>query len=426
MNAYNALRVYAGAVILRLQSPYTPEEVVEGKRRMADFQAQSVLETIDLFEQSRHALNIAPASRPAITMADYKHLRPLDVGVIDKRANLSTNGAGMVVIELFSGLMATTEAMLRQGITIGKVYGCELDAKTRQMSEKRLHTLHQVFPDQLSEDAIQGCHSALPQIVKDITGEHLASLEKPDLVVAGFPCQGFSRASGHALGLRDSRTKLFEEAIRVVHLVNNIWPGHECAYIFENVDASDHPHDDVRYEFNNVVKRVLGPGFAFDAVAVGSFAHRVRRWWTNLAPGPLIIAMVERKYQRRNPDQYAQRVLEPGRQAQNAHHARAPGKHYVNVPGEPLRAFATFVTVKGSYAYRAGQQSLVQTNTGIHEEPTALERERATGFMDNTTRVGPAILEADRRRILGGTMDMHALTFLIGSILCFQGAFFTD
>ena len=254
----------------------------------------------------------------------------------------------------------------------------------------------------------------------------MAGLERPDLVVAGFPCQGFSRAADYSLGLRDMRTVLSEEAVRIVHLINEIWPGKLCAYLFENVDASDHPQHDVRDEFNNVVKGVLGHGFAFDAVAVGSYAHRLRRWWTNLVPSNLMNEMVEKKFKHRDPDQYVQRILEPGRRAQLAKHNHAPGRHSVNVPGQPLRALSTFVTVRGSHAYQFGQQSMIQKADGSWDEPTALERERAMGFMDGTTHVCPSISEADRRRILGSTMDMHSLHFLVGSIHYFQAAFFND
>jgi hypothetical protein len=71
---------------------------------------------------------------------------------------------------------------------------------------------------------------------------------------------------------------------------------------------------------------------------------------------------------------------------------------------------------------------VVPTLGFCHEtEPTALERERAMGFMEGTTaEPSHSVIEADRRRILGGTMDMHALTFLVGSILVFQKAFFAD
>jgi hypothetical protein len=83
--------------------------------------------------------------------------------------------------------------------------------------------------------------------------------------------------------------------------------------LFENVDATDHPQEDVRDEFNKVVRRLLGPGFSFDAVAVGSSAHRHRRWWTNLAPNDLLLEMVEKKFKLRKSDQYVQKYLEPGR-----------------------------------------------------------------------------------------------------------------
>ena len=331
----------------------------------------------------------------------------------------------MVVVELFSGLMATTEALLRQGVTVRKVYACEIDAKTRKIAAKRLAVLHTLFPQLLSADAIRDCHDHLGDDVSKINRGHMAQLERPDLVVAGFPCQGFSRAAEYALGLRDSRTRLFDDAIRIVHLINNIWGG-SVGYLFENVDASDHPQADVRAEFNTVVKGVLGHGFAFDAVAVGSYAHRQRHWWTNLAPSNLMLEMVEKKFKHRKPDQIVQNILQHGHRAQNAQHARAPGKVSVNVRGQPLRALSTFVTVRGSHAYHPGQQSMIQQANGFWDEPTALERERAMGFMDDTTKVCPSISEADRRRILGSTMDMHALQFIIGSIQCFQFAFFTD
>jgi hypothetical protein len=105
-----------------------------------------------------------------------------------------------------------------------------------------------------------------------ITRHHIEQMEKPDLVVAGFPCQGFLMASDTPKGLRDPQTALFQEALRVIHL---IWRIHgPCGYLFENLDASDHPVADVHREYCDVVQAVLGKGFVFYAVAVGSYAHR--------------------------------------------------------------------------------------------------------------------------------------------------------
>jgi site-specific DNA-cytosine methylase len=355
-NAFTAIRACTGAVIIRVKSPSNPHEVQEAQRRIADFQGQSLPEITNLFDRSMAALRTPPAPVLPVEYPAYKHIRPLDTGLVDKRHVLSAASSGMVVVELCSSLGATTEALLRQGVKIHKVYACENDAKMRLINEERLATFCKLYPKQISERAVIDAHTHLPHDIRQIRRSHAATMERPDLVVVGFPCQGFSRASGNALGLRDSRTKLLEEAIRVIHLINDAWPGRPCAYLFENVDATDHPQEDVRNEFNKVVRRLLGPGFAFDAVAVGSSAQRHRHWWTNLAPNNLLLEMVEKKFKLRNPDQYVQKHLEPGRQAQNARHSTAPKKHSVNVPGQPLRAFSTFVTVKGSHAFRPGQQ----------------------------------------------------------------------
>jgi hypothetical protein len=161
-------------------------------------------------------------------------------------------------------------------------------------------------------------------------------MEKPDLIVAGFPCQGFSRASGQACGLADPRTHLLTEALRVIHLTHRR-RGH-CGWLIENVDATDHPIDSVRRDFNEVVKRLLGEGVVYDAISVGSYAHRYRRYWPNLIPGPLLHEMVEKRFLMRFVDQQVQDVLEPGRFAQTCQHNRSPGPHTVNIPGRPCRA----------------------------------------------------------------------------------------
>jgi hypothetical protein len=69
--------------------------------------------------------------------------------------------------------------------------------------------------------------------------------------------------------------------------------------------------------------------------------------------------MVEKRFLMRSVDQQVQDVLQPGRFAQICQHNRSPGPHTVNIPGRPLKAFATFVTVADSHAYSAGGQSLV-------------------------------------------------------------------
>ncbi|GAQ93235.1 hypothetical protein KFL_013780020, partial [Klebsormidium nitens] len=426
LHAYAAgIRGYVAAVMpLHIKTPISHLEAQTARRRLDQYNTELMTATTDIFDRSVRALAMPAAPPRPIRNPAFQCLRPLDQSLIDRRAVLDVSGPGLVVIELFSGLMATTEALVRSGLKVRKVYACELDKSAQKVAEFRLGKLHEMFPELLSTEAFLNVHGALPDNIQDVTRAHIEHLERPDLIVAGFPCQGFSKAGSNPKGLRDPRTKLFTEAIRVVHTVTSVHG--PCAYLFENVDASDHPQADVRDEFNDVVKGILGPGFAFDAVAAGSLAHRNRRWWTNMIPSPLMLEMVEKRFKQRPDFRRVQDILEPGRTAQAARHSGAPGRHRVNQTGQPLRALSTFVTMRGSHAYRVGEHSMIWAANGAQEEPTALERERAMGFLENSTQVGPAVSEADRRRLLGSTMDMHALTFLVSSIKCFQFAFFSD
>jgi site-specific DNA-cytosine methylase len=169
---------------------------------------------------------------------------------------------GLVVVELFSSISATAEALLRARVKIKKLYCCELDPKARAITKSRASNWLQVFPEfkLLQPSALEGFHSFLPQNVELIGNSHVLAMEKPDLIVAGFPCEGFFRASEQARGLADPRTHLLTEALRVIHLIYRRC-GH-CGWLIENVDATDHPIDSVRRDFNEVVKRLLGKGVA--------------------------------------------------------------------------------------------------------------------------------------------------------------------
>jgi site-specific DNA-cytosine methylase len=152
---------------------------------------------------------------------------------------------------------------------------------------------------------------------------HIKELGPVDLVICGFPCQGFSRASRKAQGLRDPRSAVFFDMVNIIHEIT--YEHGNCGWFIENVDASDHKNNLVQEEFNQVIKgTVLGTGCAFDAVAVGSYAHRFRRFWTNLISTTLLHNMVEQQFASRSSEQSVQDILEPGRRVQLAQHDRAP------------------------------------------------------------------------------------------------------
>jgi hypothetical protein len=134
--------------------------------------------------------------------------------------------------------------------------------------------------------------------------------------------------------------------------------------------------------------------------------------------------MVKKRLLMRSVDQQVQDVLEPKRFAQICQHNRAPRAHIVNILGRPLKAFATFVTVADSHGSSAKGQSLVLGAEGF-SAPVAVEQETAMGFMRGTTLLDPPNSKAERRRLLGGTIDLFAMTFLAGPAKAFQSEILT-
>lgn len=380
--------------------------------------AQSVIVS---FQRSIRSLTEPP--QPAILLAS-RYGSPLDPNFVDIHEQTAVNSLGLVVFELCSGLCAATEALVRAGVKIRKLYACETDSLCREVAQHRLATLTQLFSHLITLDAIADCHNQLPHDIAEITTEHIAMLEPPDMLIAGFPCQGFSSAATKPLGLRDNRTSLFYTCVEIVRW---IYAQHgPCVWLFENVDATDHRDSQVAHEYNHIVKGLLGHGVAFDAVAVGSYAHRHRRFWTNGIPSALLGHMVTHTFEKCVPTQCVSDIIEPHHEARLAAHESVPGNYVVNEIGKPLRAFSTFVTVKGSHAYRNnGHSLLINTETGDLEEPTANEREAAMGFMVGTTNHAAAS-EADRMRMRGGTMDIFQMKFLMSAVLVFQHAFFLN
>jgi site-specific DNA-cytosine methylase len=352
-----------------------------------------------------------------ISLEGYRDLRPLNQDIVDITEPLM--GQGLVVVELCGGILSATEALLRTGVKIRELHVCEIDLEARALAAARLEMLSKTFPELLAPKAFARCFSSLPQDIASIKHKHVRELGPVDLIICGFPCQGFSQASRGAQGLRDSRSAAFFDMVNLIHKIT--YEHGNCGWVIENVNASDHNNRLVREEYNQVVKGVLEEGYAFDAVAVGSYAHRFRRFWTNLIPTTLLHKMVEKQFESRSSEQSVQDILETGRRAQLAQHDRAPGPHSVNTVGEPLKAFSTFVTLKWSDAYRSHAQSLVFTQQQELVPPSLSDGERAMGFMGGMSQsLTPPLDEASCLRLLRGSMNLFQLTFLFGSILAFQ------
>jgi hypothetical protein len=163
--------------------------------RLRAHHSQLTPELTSLMYGSKQALTISEPVQPRAS-DPYGHLRPLDARLVDIFSMPAAQEEGLVVIELFLGISATTEALLRAGVKIKKVYCCEIDPEAQAVTKARASDWLQVFPELLKPSALEGFHSSFPQNVKLIGNFHVLAMEKPDSIVAGFPCQGFFRASG--------------------------------------------------------------------------------------------------------------------------------------------------------------------------------------------------------------------------------------
>jgi hypothetical protein len=147
---------------------------------------------------------------------------------------------------------------------------------------------------------------------------------------------------------------------------------------------------------------VLAPELVLDAAQVGSWAHQLRAWWTNLEGMSMLRAALGA--QTRPPNLFVHQVLGPGRQARPPLSAGVLPWAKVEVPGESRQVLNTSLAMGGSYAFsRSGGGVLrcVQPSGAVtYEKPTAYERKLAMGFPRGFTAAA-AVFESTRRELLG-------------------------
>jgi hypothetical protein len=322
----------------------------------------------------------------------------------------------LTVLELFSGVGSATQALVRLGYQVGEVVACEARGAARQAHAHALKELRAEFPASVAAKAGAQLHHRLPQDIRLVNAAHLSDIGPVDVVVAGWPCQGNS-AAGKGRGLDDHRTGLFTELMRVLSEMQRLhkeW-GHPLGYILEHVAAGLDKRPKVREHFA-AVRGLLGPQLVMGAAQVGSRAHRLRAWWTNLEGTPLLRAAMAN--QTRPPGLFVHQVLGRGRRAKTPLSAGVAPWARVETPGQPRRALNTFVSYGGSYAFSwGGGGVLACTQPGgqvTFEEPSAEERELAMGFSRGVT-AAVGLSEATRRELLGQAMDLNSLMWVVAA-----------
>ena len=211
-------------------------------------------------------------------------------------------------------------------------------------------------------------------------------------------------------------SSLFWDLIRLIQW----WFAHQHSppgYIFENVPLLGDSRDKV-LEGQHFVCKHLRDFIFVDAASLGSYTHRPRWIWTNLAPLsilPAALSVVPPPF-----DQKVDHILDSNRTSLPVVRDDLPSLALVNKVGAPRRVFPTFMTFPQSFAFHNRKPCLVcDADTKTHTKPLHDKQERAMGFCTGTTAT-PGLSEGQRCFVLGQAMDIHTMVWTVGLRLALQ------
>ena len=270
-------------------------------------------------------------------------------------------------------------------------------------------------------------HSLPANIAHNITETHLSDLglsHRPQLLlVAGWSCQHRSTA-GLQLGPNDTRSSSYDDVRRILGILQQ-HSRTPVRYLLENVVCVHPKQHNVPDPFpylrpssnpivddeRHIIATLHAPSFIIDAPALGSAAHRLRAFWSNLVDATAFSAALA-VHQR--PPILLGDLLQPHHYAQLTQPERRnpPPFYQGNVLGCARNIMPTFVSTVASYAFRYGREGLlVNEQTQTLEPPSADERERCMGYPTGFT----AGLQSEQARVaaLGQAFDLNTIITIL-------------
>ena len=360
---------------------------------------------------------VLPGAAPYLPAPNYdlpSYLTPKSQCPAALSFHTQASQEGVVIVDLCGGIATSLDCALRLGYSIKGYAYADLDPEARWVAHHRIQQLLAAYPGQVPPDLTSTFLSHLPQNVHDIRPKHLLNLSSafpttPLLFVCGWPCQDLSPA-GPNIGLDGERSSLIHTVLPILARLIAIHPA-SVGYILENAATQHNFHSaQVRVEATAELVRMLGPYVTVDAVQCGSYAHRLRNFWTNLAaPSQLsyVIAAL-----RPRPGHYVQNLLEPGHTVQLAQYTDRFPFFPINVEGEPVRVMPTLVSYAHSHSFRDGRQGMLRTQSGHLQQPSVVERERILGLPTNAT-AAPGTSDKIRHDLTGRVIDCHCFVTLL-------------
>lgn len=169
----------------------------------------------------------------------------------------------MKVLSLFDGISCGRLALERAGIKVDEYYASEINTFAIRVAKAN-------WSDNIEIGDVSKV-SYKDGILYTEKGDFL--VPKIDMVIAGSPCQGFSRAGRH-LNFKDSRSTLFFEFSRLVAELRERNP--ELLFLLENVK--------MKKEWENIITETMRVQPLHINSSLVSAQNRPRTYWTNI-PG---------------------------------------------------------------------------------------------------------------------------------------------
>ena len=264
--------------------------------------------------------------------------------------------AGVCVLELFGGIGAVLEGLLRNCVRVCTYLYVDNDTEARQAMAHRLLELHERYPQQLPSTAYAAAFTALPPDVCLLTEGHLLEAGAASgvrwMVGAGWPCQDFSPA-GHRAGLGGRRAGTYHALIRVLRILQRVQAARPPAYLLENgpMQLSFDVDNSIEADFKLICGQ-LGMPVLLDAARFGAYAYRLRNWWCNCLD-PVELEAVAAGV-RRAPHRYVVDILDSHHEMTGVIRTNGPPFYPVNRGGR-VECLPTLVSFPGSRAFRAGK-----------------------------------------------------------------------
>lgn len=160
----------------------------------------------------------------------------------------------MNVLSLFDGISCGMIALERANIKVDNYYSSEIEKSAIEISNKN-------YPEIIR----------MGDITK-INTEVLKTLPKIDLILAGSPCQGFSR-NGNMLNFEHKQSKLFFDFIRILNWIkdNN---NQDVKFLLENVE--------MKKEWRDIITSFVKVEPLDINSKLVSAKNRPRIYWTNI------------------------------------------------------------------------------------------------------------------------------------------------